>query len=145
MTLQELKIAIYADATAATKVLNGIVKTTTSTVSKIKNSFKNGLDFVKNHWMNVSMAIRDVMGIVKKGFDMAQEFAMYKQGLDRLNKDTGGAANSILAHLNKISKGTISNAKLVETANRAMALGVADSAEEMGDLLEIARLKAQKI
>ena len=57
----------------------------------------------------------------------------------------GGAENAatILQSLTEASRGTISQYDLMLTANRAMLLGVADSAEEMSQLMEIAAVRGR--
>ena len=57
----------------------------------------------------------------------------------------GGAAqaSSILDALTTASRGTIKEYDLMLTANRAMLLGVADSADEFGKLMEIATVRGR--
>jgi len=53
------------------------------------------------------------------------------------------AAEDMLAALNEASSGTISNADLMLTANRAAMLGVSKDVDEMSQLMEIARFRAR--
>ena len=57
----------------------------------------------------------------------------------------GGAENAttILESLTQASRGTISQYDLMLTANRAMLLGVADSAEEFNQLMQIAAVRGR--
>ncbi|MEE9401259.1 MAG: hypothetical protein V3V32_04490 [Dehalococcoidia bacterium] len=62
---------------------------------------------------------------------------------NRLAKDFGANADSMLKALDKAAVGTVSDYDLMLTANKAMALGVGRNVEEMATLLEIARLKGK--
>lgn len=53
----------------------------------------------------------------------------------------GQSGQQMLESMRKASRGTISDTDLMLNANRAMLLGVADTAEEMGKLLEVARVR----
>lgn len=64
---------------------------------------------------------------------------------DRLATGVGASASSMLSSMRVASRGLISDADLVLNANRAMLLGVADTAEEMGQLLEVARVRGQAV
>ena len=73
--------------------------------------------------------------------DMAKSAAEAERlgtAFDNLASNAGQASEEMLAAMREASQGTISNTELIASANRAMMLGVADSAEEMAQLLEIA-------
>lgn len=66
-------------------------------------------------------------------------------GFDELASSVGASSDKMLEAMRKASAGTISDLKLMETANKAMMLGVGASAEDMGTLLEVARLKGKRM
>lgn len=55
-----------------------------------------------------------------------------------LTQQAGIAADGLLTSLQKASSGTIDNTELMLTANRALTLGVADSTQELEQLMEVA-------
>ncbi len=55
-----------------------------------------------------------------------------------LTRQAGISGDALLAAMQKASSGTIANTELMLTANRALALGVADSADEMSQLMQVA-------
>jgi hypothetical protein len=55
----------------------------------------------------------------------------------------GVSADKVIKKLSEVSKGTISNADLIESANKAMALGVTSDLDEMAQLMEVARVRGQ--
>ncbi len=57
---------------------------------------------------------------------------------DMLSRQAGEAPDAMLAAMRRASRGTIDDTSLITDANRAMLLGVADTAEEMASLLEVA-------
>jgi hypothetical protein len=80
---------------------------------------------------------------IKKGLDLANEFARFQQGAKAMESQFGVSANKIIQSLGAVAKGTISNADLIESANRAMALNVTKDVGEMAKLLEVARVRGQ--
>lgn len=57
---------------------------------------------------------------------------------DTLAANAGSSGREMLAAMQQASQGTVSNTELIQAANRAMLLGVASSADEMAQLLEVA-------
>nr|BDD44681.1 hypothetical protein 11 [Legionellales bacterium] len=80
---------------------------------------------------------------IKKGLDLAQEFARFQQGAKAMEAQFGVSANKVIQSLDKVARGTVSNADLIESANRAMALNVTQDVGEMAELLEVARVRGQ--
>jgi len=60
-----------------------------------------------------------------------------------MSKQFGKDADSVIAKLKEVSAGTINNADLVQSANKAMALNVTQDLDKMSKLLEIARLRGK--
>jgi hypothetical protein len=80
---------------------------------------------------------------IKKGMDLAKEFAKFDQSVMAMEKQFGVSADNVIAKLGEMAKGTISNADLIESANRAMALNVTTDIDEMAKLMEVARIRGQ--
>src|SRR4030095_2169560 len=62
---------------------------------------------------------------------------------DQMATAAGSSGEAMLSAMQQASRGTISNAELMASANRAMLLGVADSSEKMGQLLEVASARGK--
>jgi len=80
---------------------------------------------------------------IKQGMNLSREFALFQQGVKAMESQFGVSANKIIKELDKVAKGTISNADLISGANRAMALNVTQDVGEMAELLEVARVRGQ--
>ena len=57
----------------------------------------------------------------------------------------GASASEMLSEMQRVSRGTISEFNLMKSANQAMILGVADSADEMAALMEFAQTRARQL
>lgn len=64
---------------------------------------------------------------------------------ERLASGVGESGQAILQAMQVASQGTVSNADLMAAANRALVLGVADSAEEMAALTEAAIIRGRDV
>ena len=62
---------------------------------------------------------------------------------ENLAESAGTSGRQMLAALREASQGTIDDTALIGAANRAMLLGVADSSQEMAQLLEVAGARAR--
>jgi len=80
---------------------------------------------------------------IKKAMNLANEFALFEQGVKAMETQFGVSSKKILKSLGEVSKGTISNADLISSANRAMALNVTQDVDQMAQLLEVARVRGQ--
>lgn len=83
---------------------------------------------------------------VKTVSDLAEVGAQAERvgnAFDTLSGQAGENAASMLSAMREASRGTIADTELMLAANRAMMLGVADSAEEMSKLLEIASARGK--
>lgn len=63
----------------------------------------------------------------------------------RMTEQAGISSDELLKQLKKTSVGTVSSTNLMLSANRAMALGVADNMDTVTSLMEIARLKGRAL
>ena len=74
---------------------------------------------------------------------MAGAFSTLKNSFDELAAGVGANADDMLSALRTASNGMINDMSLVQSANRALLLGVADSAGEMTQLLQVAMVRGQ--
>ncbi len=77
---------------------------------------------------------------LKKGFDFAQsgaKIAAQRKAFENLAKSHGSSAKSIIKSIKDISRNTVTEAAIVENANKALLLGI--SPDKFGKLIEIAR------
>lgn len=76
--------------------------------------------------------------------DSAQSLQI-EESYERMTKQAGIAADELLKQLKRTSAGTVSSTDLMLSANRAMALGVAEDMDTVTTLMEIARLKGRAL
>lgn len=94
--------------------------------------------------IGLQQAFQAVSGLAEGIFNLAESAAQadrVRGAFDNLAAGVGQSSSEMLAAMQKASGGMISNADLVQAANRAMLLGVADSSDELGKLLEVARVR----
>lgn len=82
---------------------------------------------------------------IKKGVNLAKEFALFEQSVKAMETQFGVSADKMIKKLDDVAKGTISNADLISAANRAMALNVTQDVDQMAQLLEVARVRGQSM
>lgn len=78
--------------------------------------------------------------------DMAKTAAETERlgtAFDTLASQAGQSGDAMLAAMQSASQGTISNADLMASANRAMLLGVSSSATEMAQLMDVAAARGK--
>lgn len=93
-----------------------------------------------------AFSVAAVARIAQTAFELARTGAEAERlgtAFNTLSTQAGQNANAMLDAMREASQGTISNADLMLGANRAMLLGVADSAEEMSQLLEVASARGK--
>lgn len=73
----------------------------------------------------------------------AIEFGKLERAFDNLASNAGQSSKAMLSAMRSASQGMISDAELVQSANRAMMLGVADTGDEMAQLIEVAMKRGQ--
>jgi hypothetical protein len=98
--------------------------------------------------IGISLGIAGAVQLVRATNALIEQAAQVERvriSYDRLAKGVGQDADAMLDSMRKASHGMVSDANLVLNANRAMITGVADTAEEMGQLLEIARVRGQAL
>lgn len=94
--------------------------------------------------LGVALGAAGAVKLAGTVFELAETAAQAgrtRQAFDNLASGAGQSSSQMLAAMQKASGGMISNTDLVQAANRAMLLGVADSGAELGKLLEVARVR----
>lgn len=140
MADSEVKIRISADSTQA---VTGI-----DNVGRRMKQFESDSDGIvrtlQAHWLKVSAAIAGVAIVANKAWDMAYATAQFEQSRAAFNSmvnSMGADADRLFAQLREKSANLIDQKSLVESANRAMSLGI--PVEKLGELMEVARAKAR--
>ena len=93
-----------------------------------------------------AFSVAAISRIAETAFELARTGAEAERlgtAFGTLSNQAGANAGEMLAAMDDAAQGTISNADLMLAANRAMLLGVADSAEEMSQLLEVASARGK--
>ena len=123
----------------------------TSAFDKVKSAGKSAFadlksivsDF-KTHWVGMTAAIGAAWLAASKAWDLAEQAAQFEQSQQAFRSMVQGMGRDAETEFTKIreaSAGLIDEKSLVESANKAMSLGI--PVEELGNLMEIARAKAR--
>jgi hypothetical protein len=94
-------------------------------------------------WFKAAAAITAAIAGVKKAMDFAKEGAKIQQTMDATAKAFGVSVDEMLRKLREASAGTISDADLIASANKMMALNVTTDLDKIAKALEIARARAK--
>lgn len=73
----------------------------------------------------------------------AQKLQTVRTSFDVLAGQAGQSSEAMLAAMRNASRGMVSDADLISAANKAMMLGVADSGQELADLLQVASARGK--
>lgn len=90
-----------------------------------------------------AVAVGQIASAVNEAVLAAERVDKLRVSFDNLAQSAGQSGDQMLKSLRGASRGMISDSDLILSANKAMLLGVADSSEELGSLLEIARARGQ--
>lgn len=85
---------------------------------------------------------REAVAVFKTAWDFTKEGASIEriqQQFKNLATSVSVDANRLLDGLNKAARGTVDDEELMQTATRAMALGLSNNADDLVKLMEIAR------
>jgi hypothetical protein len=121
-------------------------------ITKLQNSMKktaktgsSAMDILKNSWVQAGIAITATIVGIKKVMDFSKEGAKIQQSMEATANQFGISIDKMLAKLKQASGETVSNAGLIESANRAMALNVTNDLGQMADLMEVARARGKTL
>jgi hypothetical protein len=139
--LQRVQSAL-TEATTRVRGLEGQLTSATKDVKSFETS-----------WSDLATGVNqalDILGKIKnygeKAWDFAEQGAQLRAARDSFDdyaRSVGKNADEIIAKLKKASGGTINESSLIQTASKAMSLGVTMDADKMANMLEIARNKAR--
>ena len=110
-----------------------------------------GLDKLAGTLATGTLALGAAFGTLRLGqaiFELGEVAAQGMRVETAFQQMTGAAGqvgDELLAAMQKASRGTIDNSALMMGANRAMLLGVADSAQEMTKLIEVASVRGKAL
>jgi hypothetical protein len=90
----------------------------------------------------VSAAVGAFIAVYEMGEIGAQNTRLIESG-QALARSYGDSLDQILSDVSEASLGTVSNMSIIESANKAMMLGVTGSSEQMAQLMEIAALRGR--
>lgn len=99
---------------------------------------------IKSNWLGMTAAITAAYFAAQKAWNVAEQAAQYEQSrmaFRSMVQSMGKDAESEFQKIKKASAGLVDNKSLVESANKAMSLGI--SIESLAGLMEIARVKAR--
>jgi hypothetical protein len=126
--------------TAMTAQIKANNKKIESGNKRLRKSFKS----LKSAILPITLAITGIGFAIRRAFEFAQTGAKLKQqelAFRNLADSTGQDADKILKNLKEISKGTLTTAQIIESANLAVLLGI--PIEKLDELMAIARAAAK--
>lgn len=148
MTDERLRVVIEFEGKDAERKAKQFSKTLGETGKKAEKSEK---DFAKmgKQLIKVGVAFAGVTVAIKgakKVWDFSEEGAKLlrlEQAGHQLAKTYGADMDRIVDHVKAASLGTVAEMDIIASANKALMLGVADTAEEMAQLMEVAAVRGR--
>lgn len=138
------------NASSALKQVQNDMKGIDQTAQKVNDAMTGGLFGGAGGLMGAAFGISAVTaGVVGIGSAIqdtamkAGQLDLLEQSFDQLAQKSHASSAQMLASMQAASGGMISDFDLIQSANRAMMLGVADSADELSALMQIARTRGQ--
>jgi hypothetical protein len=124
---------------AVKKDLEGLQKEVKGTA---KTSVKSS-SILSSAWTQAALAVTVAIAGIKKAMDFSKEGAKIQQSMEATSQQFGVSIDNMLKKLKEASGGTVSNADLIQSANKAMALNVTKDLDKMSTLLSVARARAK--
>jgi hypothetical protein len=124
---------------AAKKDIEGLQKS----MEKTAKDGSKSANILQSAWVKAAAGITVAVVGLKKAFDFGKEGAKIQQSMEATAQQFGVNVDKMVKKLREASAGTVSNANLIESANRAMALNVTKDMDKMSELLEVARARAK--
>lgn len=141
-TTYDLKLNISANNQASGE-LDKVSKQT----EKIKNqSFERSKEtekWLKTLWVTATAVAGSMVALWKSFIDASIENEPLQRSFERLSESAWIASDEMLKAMQKASRWTVSNTKLMASANKAYSLWVVKNVEDMSTIMEIARVKGQ--
>jgi hypothetical protein len=133
-----LKAVVTADTSDGERKIRGFVEKQAGVIEKGFAGIGKAIGLAAT-----AMVVQSVTRYGVEAAKMATANAAVESSFRDLAATAGQSSDEILDALKNASGGAISEYDLMLSANRAMMLGVADTAEEMSSLLDIARRRGQ--
>jgi hypothetical protein len=140
--------AMRQRAAAAGELANkfGQLAPSTKTVSDRFKEFGTSLKKAGTVMFGITASVGAAVFAMKKAFDFGKEGAMLQRLEDSgesLAKSYGTSMDKIVEAVDRAADGTVAQSDIILAANKAMLLGVADSAGEMAQLMDVAAVRAK--
>lgn len=135
-----ITLIIDANGNAAIEGFNKV----TGSMKNMETETGGIVSKIKSHWLGISAAVAGAMITVNKAWNMAEMAAKFEQSKAAFNsmvQSMGYNATIEFSKIKQASAGLIDDKSLVESANKAMSLGI--PIEKLGQLMNIARAKAR--
>jgi hypothetical protein len=144
-----IRIVIETDAGRSNIVLDNLQKSLKKVGEQSKETKKSFIETARDvglaldSWMNnlerVGRGMKAVYDVAKEGAELAKT----RDSFARYTASVGVSMDQMLAKLRRASGGTIDELRLMQTASKAMSLGVTTDVTQMSQLLEVARNKGR--
>lgn len=123
----------------ASKEAKGLGRTLQQIAGDAKKAFVSTYKAIFNI-PNALAAVTAGVGIqkLKEGLDLSADLESIQNGFENLSRKVGGSV-AVLEALRVGTRGTVSDFRLMEVANKAMLLGVGGSAQEFEELAVLSR------
>ena len=133
-----LKAVVTADTSDGERKIRGFVEKQANVIESGFSGIGKAMGLAAT-----AMVVQRVAAFGMEAAKLATQNAAVETSFRDLAAGVGQSSDEILDSLRATSDGTITDYDLMLSANRAMLLGVADTAEEMSSLLDIARRRGQ--
>jgi hypothetical protein len=133
-----LKAVVTADTSDGERKIRGFVEKQANVIESGFSGIGKAMGLAAT-----AMVVQRVAAFGMEAAKLATQNAAVETSFRDLAAGVGQSSDEILDSLRATSDGTITDYDLMLSANRAMMLGVADTAEEMTGLLDIARRRGQ--
>lgn len=137
-----------AGATSKLSILIDAKNNASSTLKQVESDAGNLGKSLTNiaGAFGIAFGAQAVVNLAEAGVEMARAAAEAERlgnSFEILASQAGQSADAMLSAMQEASHGTISNSELMLQANTAMMLGIADSSQEMAQLLEVASARGK--
>lgn len=111
-----------------------------------QNKFTATIKDAKFEFLAYTQIIKQVAEVAKQAFDMAEEGAQIQrmeEASHNLARSMGADMDLIITKLKEASKGTVEEMSLMQSASKALSLGVTTDADKLAQLYEVAAVRAK--
>jgi hypothetical protein len=141
-------VTLYIDANgdAAIAVLDRILDRVRDVGQAAESNTRSVVSSLVARWRSAGAAISAAFDVAQKAWDLAGQAAAYDQSRQAFNNMVTGMgrdANREFAKIRAASAGLIDQQSLVDSANKAMALGI--PVDNLSQLMDLARARAREM